>query len=203
MTRKIGFISAIIALACIALFWGTRPQPAPIAAAPQCQMVDRAQLNALAVGEIAGLKVLDVPRLLPALAFEDATGAPISLANFKGKAVLMNFWATWCAPCREEMPALDALQSTFNPQHAQVVAISMDVGGIDKPKKFLDEIRATRLTLYADPKGQMIKQLKALGRGTGLPTTLLIDKNGCEQGFLLGAANWNNENMQKIIKLFE
>lgn len=158
--------------------------------AAACTQLDRAKLNALAQGDLAALKVLDVPRPLPNFEFIKNGDAPVKLSDFRGKVVLMNFWATWCVPCRAEMPGLAKLQQSLAGQKAEVVAVSMDLGSADKPRKFLQEIQADALTLYHDPKAQSLQTLKTIGRGAGLPATLLIDANGCEQAFLLGPAEW-------------
>ncbi|MDF1587476.1 TlpA family protein disulfide reductase [Marinimicrococcus flavescens] len=126
------------------------------------------------------------PKPLPPVAFETMDGAPADLEEFRGKVVVLNLWATWCAPCREEMPSLDELQAQFDPQEMVVLALSMDRAGPERVQAFLDEIGVTRLSVYRDPKAAATRTLKA----PGLPTTLLIDREGREVGRIMGIADW-------------
>ncbi|MAK57301.1 MAG: hypothetical protein CML26_01860 [Rhizobiales bacterium] len=108
-------------------------------------------------------------------------------AVFAGNYVVLNFWATWCVPCREEMPSLDALQKHFNGQPLKVVALSTDRGSADKPKKFLKELNITELAFFHDPKSQAARDTGLFG----LPTTLLLDMQGREISRLAGEAVWD------------
>jgi thiol-disulfide isomerase/thioredoxin len=110
--------------------------------------------------------------------------------------VLLNLWATWCLPCRKEMPALDRLQSTLGSEQFQVVAISVDRTGLPGAKKFLEETKTPNLALYADPTARLTSSLRA----AGLPATLLIDKEGREIGRLLGPAEWDGEAAKRLIQ---
>ncbi|RMF01984.1 MAG: TlpA family protein disulfide reductase, partial [Alphaproteobacteria bacterium] len=110
--------------------------------------------------------------------------------------VLLNLWATWCAPCRREMPDLDRLQAELGGERFEVVAISIDKGGPDKPQRFLEEVKATKLNFYHDPTGRLGTLLKAYG----LPTTILVDAQGRELGRLAGPAEWGSEDAKKLIK---
>lgn len=159
-----------------------------------------ASIKKAAVGEVAAVATPDQPRPLPALAFEDASGADLSLDRFKGKVVLLNLWATWCAPCRKEMPALDRLQAEEGGESFEVVPVSLDFGSADKPKKFLEEIGAKKLALFHDPSGKVLSALKAVGRGTGLPTTLILDRSGCEIAYLPGPAEWASDEAKALVK---
>ena len=123
---------------------------------------------------------------LPDLAFKDAAGKPRTLADWRGRTVLLNLWATWCVPCRKEMPALDALQKKLGGPNFEVVAINIDTRDPDKPKAWLKEVGISRLTYYADPNAKVFQDLKAVGKAFGMPTTLLIDPNGCEIGTIAG-----------------
>ncbi len=135
------------------------------------------------------------PVALPAVAFTDATGAPKSLADFKGKTVLLYLWATWCVPCREEMPALDRLQKALGSKDFEVVALSLDRAGADAAKKFLVSIKVENLALYIDQSMRAGSTLRALG----MPTTILIDKEGREIGRLAGPAEWDSEAAKALI----
>lgn len=135
---------------------------------------------------------------LPDFTFEDRFGETKRLADFKGKLVLLNLWATWCAPCREEMPSLNNLQKLFQGQDFEVLAISMDRQGINKPKTFFEEHKLNELGLYIEPTAKLMFKLKALG----LPATLLIDEQGREIGRLPGPAQWDSDQAINLIRGF-
>jgi thiol-disulfide isomerase/thioredoxin len=128
------------------------------------------------------------PKEMPALEFQDDAGRAHSLAEFKGKVVLLNLWATWCAPCREEMPALDRLQAELGGPRFQVVALSVDQQGAPIARKFLAEAGVNSLALYFDPSAQAAFKLGA----AGLPASLLVDANGREVARHLGPAKWDS-----------
>jgi thiol-disulfide isomerase/thioredoxin len=153
-----------------------------------------------AVGEVAALIVPKAPERLGDLTFNDANGNPTTLADFKGKTVLLNLWATWCAPCREEMPALDRLQATLGSDKFEVVAVNIDTGGGDKARAFLDEIGVEELGFYADHSMQIFQDLRRRGRAFGMPTTVLIDTDGCELGTMSGPAHWDSEDAMLLIR---
>lgn len=153
-------------------------------------------INPLSTGHMAAFVFKKTPELLPTVSFLDATGAERTLADFKGKMVLLNLWATWCAPCRKEMPALDRLQAELGSSTFEVVAISVDRTGLEGAKKFLESIKTERLALFADPTLRLSASLKAVG----MPTTLLIDKEGREIGRLVGPAEWDTEDAKRLIR---
>ena len=132
----------------------------------------------MARGEVAAVNVAKSPLRLPDLAFQDATGKPLTLADWRGRTVLLNLWATWCVPCRKEMPALDALQASSAAPDFEVVAVNIDTRDPDKPKAWLKESASQKLAYFADPSAKMFQDLKAIGRAFGMPTTLLIDPQG-------------------------
>lgn len=140
--------------------------------------------------------VQDAPVPVPEIDFENAGGQPKTLADFRGKVVLLNVWATWCAPCRKEMPTLDRLQAKLGGPDFEVVALSMDRGGLDKVKKFFAEIGIEHLALNIDTSGKAMFTLGALG----LPMTLLIDRDGKEIGRLIGPAEWDSPDMVAFIR---
>jgi thiol-disulfide isomerase/thioredoxin len=152
--------------------------------------------NTLSQGQMAGFVFRKAPEALPALAFQDATGRERSLADWRGKVVLLNLWATWCVPCRKEMPALDRLQAEMGSDRFEVVAVSVDRSGVQGARKFLDETKVGRLALYADPSARLAATLRAIG----LPATLLIDAEGREVGRLLGPAEWDGEDAKRLIR---
>ena len=127
------------------------------------------------------------PKAIPELRFVDATGKAQTLADFRGKVVLLNIWATWCEPCREEMPTLDRLQARLGGDRFQVVALSVDQQGASLARKFYDEFAIKALPLYIDPTAKAAFVLNA----PGLPVTLLVDRNGREIGRHLGAVKWD------------
>jgi thiol-disulfide isomerase/thioredoxin len=151
-------------------------------------------------GEVAAVNVAKSPLKLPDLAFNDATGGPITLARWKGRTVLLNLWATWCVPCRKEMPALDALEGELGGKDFQVVAVNIDTRDPDKPKAFLQDVGVTKLAYYADPSAKVFQDLKSIGRAFGMPTTLLVDPNGCEIGTIAGPAEWASGDAIKLIQ---
>lgn len=127
------------------------------------------------------------PRPLPALAFRAMDGTKTTLAALTGKVVVLNLWATWCAPCLEEMPSLDRLQARFEDQPVVVLALSVDRASPERVRAFLDEVGVRHLQTYRDPKAAAIRTLKV----PGLPATILVDKEGREAGRVLGIARWD------------
>jgi thiol-disulfide isomerase/thioredoxin len=159
-----------------------------------------AKLVPLARGEVAAVNMAKTPLKLPDLAFHDAAGAPVTLDHWRGRTVLLNLWATWCVPCRKEMPALDALQSRLGGPGFQVVAVNIDTRDPGKPKAFLQEIGVHRLGYFADPSAEVFQDLKSIGRAFGMPTTVLIDPHGCEIGTIAGPAEWASDDAVKLIQ---
>ena len=151
-------------------------------------------------GEVAAVNVASSPLKLPALAFQDAQGQPLTLEHWRGRTVLLNLWATWCVPCRKEMPALDALEARLGGPGFEVVAINIDTRDPDKPKAWLAEVGVAKLAYYADPSAKTFQDLKSVGRAFGMPTTLLIDPAGCEIGSIAGPAEWASEDAIKLIQ---
>lgn len=167
-----------------------------------CQAADSrlSALRPLARGDMAAFVVPKQSQLLPNLSLRDGTDAQRQLSDWQGRTVLMNIWATWCAPCRHEMPALDRLQATLGSDDFEVLAINIDTGDPARPRAFLDKINVDALEFYADSTTSVFKQLKSVGRAPGMPTTLLIDANGCELGFLAGAAEWDSPDAMALIR---
>lgn len=132
----------------------------------------------------------------PALRFFDLAGNETTLEAFKGRVVVLNLWAIWCAPCREEMPGLDRLQAMFDPREVLVLALSVDRGGNEKVLKFIQEIGTSRLAVYRDPKAEAARTLKV----PGLPATILIDKAGNQAGRVLGIEQWDGPRAVAAVK---
>ena len=154
----------------------------------------------LARGEVAAVNVAGKPLRLPELTFRDRAGQERRLADWRGRTVLLNLWATWCVPCRKELPALDALQQRLGGPAFQVVAINIDTRDADKPQAWLKEASIAHLAYYADPSAKVFQDLKAIGRAVGMPTTLLIDPVGCELGTIAGPAEWASEDAVKLVE---
>jgi thiol-disulfide isomerase/thioredoxin len=157
------------------------------------------RLAPLARGEVAAFAVADPSRRLPDLAFRDATGAERHLSDWHGRTVLLNLWATWCVPCRKEMPALEALEGKLGGPGFEVIAINIDTRDGDKPRAWFKEVGIDRLAYYADPTAKVFQDLKIMGRAAGMPTTLLVDPAGCEIGTVAGPAEWASEDAVKLV----
>jgi thiol-disulfide isomerase/thioredoxin len=151
-------------------------------------------------GEVAALTVAQKPLQVPDLAFRDADGRERNLAEWRGRTVLLNLWATWCVPCRKEMPALDALQAKLGGEKFQVVAVNIDTRDADKPKAWLKEAGIGGLGYYADTSAKVFQDLKAVGRAFGMPTTVLVDPEGCEIASLAGPAEWASDDAIRVIE---
>lgn len=144
----------------------------------------------------AAMSLHDTPQAISDFRFEDGSGQPVTLADFAGKVVLLNIWATWCIPCRHEMPTLDRLQAELGGLDFEVVALSIDRAGMDVVRQFYGEIGIERLAIYIDSGG---KAAGALG-AVGLPTTLLIDRQSREVGRLVGPAEWDAPEMVAFLR---
>jgi thiol-disulfide isomerase/thioredoxin len=138
------------------------------------------------------------PMPAPTIAFTDAGGRTLGLADFKGKVLLVNFWATWCAPCVEEMPSLAKLQKSLGSNDFEVLAISIDRGGIGVTKPFLEKVDAAALGVYVDTSGKAPSAFKT----PGLPTSVIIDREGRVRGKLLGAADWSSDAAQDLVRRY-
>ena len=158
-----------------------------------------ARLKPLAQGDVAAFTPAEVRRDLSDLAFAGPDGAPTTIAAWKGRVVLLNLWATWCVPCRKEMPALDRLQKQAGSPDFEVVAVDLDTRDPERPKKFLADIGVANLAWYADHSLAVMKSLQKLGLLTGLPTTILIDRDGCQLGVMAGPAEWDRAAASALI----
>ncbi|WP_159951631.1 TlpA disulfide reductase family protein [Rhizobium sp. 18065] len=174
---------------------------AETAVAGQCEgSVARASaLTSYMTGDVAAMVPVDAPKLIEGLSFRDAADKPMTTADFAGKTVLLNLWATWCVPCREEMPALNNLQTAVGGDRFQVLAINIDNGDAEKPKAFLEETGVHALGLYRDASMGVFNSLKKQGLAFGLPATLLIDEKGCLLGSMNGPAAWDSPDAKALI----
>lgn len=153
----------------------------------------------IARGEVAAMNISKKSEKVGDFAFNDPEGKPVSLSAFKGKTVLLNVWATWCVPCRAEMPELDKLQGELGSEKFQVVAVNIDTSRLERPKKFFEDAGVKALTLYADPKANIFYELKQAGKALGLPVTMLIDPEGCQVGLMNGPAAWHSADAKALV----
>jgi thiol-disulfide isomerase/thioredoxin len=192
-----GGIAVLAVLAAVYGMGGLRSNPAAAACAPAVATASR--IAPLAQGEVAALAVTHTPFMVPDLTFKDAAGHERKLADWGGRTVLLNLWATWCVPCRKEMPALDALQGDLGSDKFEVVAINIDTRNAEKPMAFLKEAGVKHLAFYADQSAKVFTELKQAGKAFGMPTTLIVDRNGCEIGAMAGPAEWSSPEGVKLV----
>lgn len=162
---------------------------------------DRAKkVASAATGQVAALLPADPPQSLKSLAFNGPDGKPMTIADHAGKTVLLNLWATWCAPCRAEMPALDALQKEKGSDAFEVIAVNVDAGDDVKPKKFLGDIGIEKLGFYRDSTLALFNDVKTRGLALGLPVTMLIDGEGCLVAHMNGPAEWSGPDAKRLVE---
>jgi thiol-disulfide isomerase/thioredoxin len=152
-------------------------------------------LNAAAAEQL-GFAIASEPTRPARVNFTDDAGKPLTLEAFKGKVVLLNLWATWCPPCREEMPTLDALQAELGGPDFEVIALSIDQDGPGVVQSFYDEIGIKDLRVYNDEKAQAGVTLGALG----VPVTLLLNRDGYEVARLTGPKDWHSPGMVELLR---
>jgi thiol-disulfide isomerase/thioredoxin len=198
--RRLGIAAAVLTLAVIAGVYGIgRLRSNPADAACRGAVETAARIAPLVRGEVAALAVAQTPFRVPDLAFKDAQGRDRTLADWRGRTVLLNLWATWCVPCRREMPALDKLQADLGGPKFQVVAVNIDTRDAQKPLAFLHQVGVSHLGYYADQSAQVFEDLKTAGKAFGMPTTLIIDPKGCEIGDMAGPAEWASDDGVKLV----
>ncbi len=151
---------------------------------------EAAELGKSAVGEVAAMLAADPPQDLSSLAFNAPDGSKTTLADFSGKVVLVNLWATWCVPCRSEMPALDDLQKAMGGKDFQVVAVNVDTGSPDKSQEFLRDVHVENLAFYRDDSLDLFNDVKKRGLALGLPVSMLVGRDGCLLASMNGPAAW-------------
>ncbi len=194
----LGAIAAVVVAG--AVLYGTLAPPGKVAGAcPASSRALAARLAPLAKGEVAALAIASDPHKALPLMFERDGGGKTTLADFRGRAVLLNLWATWCVPCRAEMPSLDKLQAAAGGKTFEVVAVNVDTARLERRGAFLDGIGVKTLARYADPSGDVFETLRRDGKALGLPVTMLIDKDGCEIGVAEGGVNWDSADALALI----
>jgi thiol-disulfide isomerase/thioredoxin len=157
------------------------------------------RLSPLARGEVAAFAVAEKELALPDIAFRDASAGERRLSQWRGRTVLLNLWATWCVPCRREMPALNALEQQLGGARFEVVAVNIDTRDPNKPREWLKDVGIDRLAYYSDPSAKVFQDLKMIGRAIGMPTTLLVDPAGCEIGTIAGPAEWVSKDAVTLV----
>jgi len=159
-----------------------------------------ARLTPLAKGQVAAFVVAPEPLPLSLPAFKDASGKDVRISDYGSKVQLINLWATWCVPCRQEMPALNALQKAMGGDKFQVTAINLDTGDDEKPRAFLADNKIDALALHHDGTLASFNALKKAGVAFGLPATVLVDGKGCMLGSLNGPAAWESDDAKALIR---
>ena len=199
--RSIGLLVGLLAMAAVVWF-GLMGGPGGLQVARECSgsQTTADRVAPFAKGELAALAVTQASKPVPDLAFQGPTGEAISLAGLKPKTILINVWATWCVPCRQEMPALDKLQAQLGSAEFEVVAINVDTRSSAKPKTWLQENGIHNLAYYADPSGKLLQVLQRSGHVVGLPTTLLVDGAGCEIALMKGPAEWASPEALTLVR---
>ena len=153
------------------------------------------RLQGLARGEMVGMEIYQKAKTPPDTRFEDESGNEMGLRDLKGRVTLVNFWATWCAPCVEEMPSLSRLQAAIGGEDFQIVLISIDREGYKVIEPFLEGLGVTNLASYLDRSNRLTIEVGAIG----LPTTLWLDKDGRIVGRLIGPAEWDSEDASRLV----
>ena len=201
--RRLGLAIALVAVVAViagAVLYGTVKPPGKVAGAcPESSKALATRLAPLAKGDVAAVSIESTPRPAIPLVFEKADGSKTSLADFRGRAVLLNLWATWCVPCRAEMPSLDRLQATKGGKDFEVVAVNVDTARLERRAAFLDQIGVKSLARYADPTGDAFETLRKDGQTLGLPVTMLVDPEGCLIGVARGAVPWDSADALALI----
>jgi thiol-disulfide isomerase/thioredoxin len=191
---------AVVAIA-IALFGSNAGLFGSAQALPCAPQPAAAQkVDAAATGMLAALNGTGTGRSYADLPFVDTDGRAHTIADFSGKALLVNFWASWCIPCRAEMPALDKLAASQNDAGFMVLPIDTGEADPQKGKAFFANGGWKNLTLNVDPNFSVLERLKTSAVSLGLPTTLLLDKKGCEIGVLQGPAAWDSADGTRVIE---
>lgn len=157
-------------------------------------------LAAAATGDVAALLPADPPQSMKSLTFNAPDGTRMSLADRSGKLLLVNLWATWCVPCREEMPALNALQESMGSDAFEVIAVNVDTGDDTKPRKFLAETGVDALAYYRENTLGLFNDVKTRGLALGLPVTMLVDPDGCLLAHMNGPADWSGDDARRFLE---
>ena len=134
-----------------------------------------------------------ISKPISSIVFEDFLGNDVNLNNYRGKLIIINFWATWCAPCKEEMPSLDSLYQDFNFKNLKIFAVNIEQPNQTKTKKFFKELKIKKLKIFFDKNLNFVKEFKL----RGVPTTILVNKNGEEFARIAGSIDFQDKNFLK------
>ena len=145
------------------------------------------------------IAINETPKLISSIIFEDFSGNEINLKNYHGRLVIVNFWATWCAPCREEMPSLDSLYQDNNFKNLQILAVNMEQPNDSKTKKFFTDLNIQKLEIFFDRNLNFVKEFKL----RGVPTTILINKNNEEFARIIGSINFQDKKFLKWLSNYD
>ncbi|MEM1382093.1 MAG: TlpA disulfide reductase family protein [Pseudomonadota bacterium] len=188
-------IRPVTAVAATVLLYGALALGANSAVADGLDADAREAIAELREGTLDKLVIHDEAREFKSEAFVDGNGGPVTMADFEGKVVLLNFWATWCPPCRAEMPSIDRLSGELGGEDFHVVALSLDRGHVGRIEKFFGEIAVEHLAIYQDAKNKTARSASILG----LPVTVILDREGQEIARLTGDAEWDSESAKAIV----
>ena len=141
----------------------------------------------------------ETPKPITSLIFEDFSGKEININEYREKVVILNFWATWCAPCKKEMPSLDKLYQNANFKNLQIFAVNMEQPNKSKTKKFFEDLDIRKLEIFFDYNLNFVKEFKL----RGVPTTVLINKKGEEFARIIGEVNFEDEKFLKWLSKYD
>ncbi len=185
-----------VAVLLAALLYGAAGFSATPAFAADLTDAGRAELEAMRSGDMAKLAFHDAPKAPVTAHFANEAGNYVSFEDFEGRIALVNFWATWCPPCRKEMPAIDRLNAALAGDGIVVAAVNLERNGRSKARSFFDDTGIEHLKLYADETNAMGRALGILG----LPVTILLDRQGREIARLMGDAEWDSPEAQALLR---
>lgn len=190
----LGVLVLIVAASVAGVMWLRQGKSEPAASAETAPSLAKGALKAYATGSMAKIETHDAPKTLEDISFFDRDGKSVKLSEFKGRVVVLNVWATWCAPCRVEMPTLANLQKQYDPEKVLVLALSIDEASkLDEVKNFMDV--HDPLVVYNDPEVQALSKWGVIG----MPTTIVLDKQGLEVARLSGEAHWDTPEAKALI----
>ncbi len=189
-------LGVAIAAVASALNWQSGTEPPQTAAKTEISAGSATLSKDLITGQMKNFVMKKDLPAMPGLKFVNADAKALALEDWQGRIVLLNLWATWCAPCRHEMPSLNRLEEALGGETFEVVALSVDRKGLKASAKFLEEVKASALKLYSDKTSEALQQLQVIG----LPATILIDRQGREMGRLLGPAEWDAPEAKALIE---
>lgn len=194
--RQLAIATTLAVSAIVVLLIGLECGPAVRSARKAAEPVPTSAVTPSAAAASLELSLFDQPREVPQIHFADAANRALTLADFRGKVVLLNIWATWCVPCRKEMPALDRLQERLGGDDFLVLPLSIDRAGLPAVRRFYEELGLQKLGIYIDASGLASRAVDA----PGVPTTLLIDRDGREVARKIGPAAWDGPEMVALIR---